>query len=36
MNAQALAEIRTAFRSNLFEFAGALRSFETGGGKKKK
>ena len=35
-NAEALAEIRGAFRSNLFEFAGSLRNFETGGGKKKK
>lgn len=36
MNAEALAEIRGAFRSNLFQFAGALRTNETGGGKKKK
>lgn len=35
-NAEALAEIRAAFRSNIFEFAGALRANETGGGKKKK
>lgn len=36
MNAEALAEIRTAFRSNLFAFAGALKIHEAGGGKKKK
>lgn len=36
MNAAALAEIRGAFRSNLVQFAGALRTNETGGGKKKK